>query len=185
MGQGKGDEKPKMKSLLPGMTPADVTLEQALRLLSLPREVGVDPETGETVVADYGRYGPYLKRGTETRSLDRPDDVFEVGLDLALQKLREPKPSRRRGPTALKDLGADPVGNTVKLMAGRYGPYVTDGTTNASLPRGADPAAVTIESALELLEARRRAGPRPKQAPRRKAAATKKSKAAKRPRKTT
>jgi DNA topoisomerase-1 len=132
--------------------------------------VGVDPETGETVVADYGRYGPYLKRGTETRSLDRPEDVFEIGLEAALQKLREPKPNRRRGPTALKELGADPAGNVVKLMAGRYGPYVTDGTTNASLPRGADPGAATLESALQLLEARREAGPRTKRAPRRAAA---------------
>jgi DNA topoisomerase-1 len=181
LGEPEGDDKPKMKSLLPGMTPADVTLDQAVRLLSLPREVGVDPETGETVVADYGRYGPYLKRGSETRSLDRPEDVFEVGLEAAIQKLREPKPNRRRGPTALKELGPDPAGNTIKLMAGRYGPYVTDGTTNASLPRGADPGAVTVESALELLEARRAAGPRPKRAPRRRAATgAKKSKAAKR-----
>jgi DNA topoisomerase-1 len=183
LGEAEGDEKPKMKSLLPGMTPDSVTLEQAVRLLSLPRDVGVDPENGEMVVADYGRYGPYLKRGTETRSLDRPEDVFEIGLEAALQKLLEPKPNRRRGPTALKELGADPAGNTIKLMAGRYGPYVTDGTTNASLPRGADPSAVTMDAALELLAARRSAGPRPKRAPRRKAAATKRSKATKRPRK--
>ena len=152
----EADEKPKMKSLLPGMTPDTVTLEQAVRLLSLPREVGVDPESGETVVADYGRYGPYLKRGTDTRSLDQPDDVFEIGLEAALAKLREPKPNRSRGPTALKELGADPAGNVIKLMAGRYGPYVTDGTTNASLPRGADPNAATLESALQLIAARRR-----------------------------
>ncbi len=159
LGEAEGDEKPKMKSLLPGMTPDNVTLEQAARLLSLPRDVGVDPDSGETVVADYGRYGPYLKRGTETRSLDSPEDVFEIGLEAALKKLLEPKPNRRRGPTALRELGADPAGNVVKLMAGRYGPYVTDGTTNASLPRGADPGAVTIANALELLEARRNAGP--------------------------
>jgi DNA topoisomerase-1 len=147
--------------------------------------VGTDPETGETVVADYGRYGPYLKRGTETRSLDRPEDVFEVGLEAALQKLREPKPNRRRGPTALRELGADPAGNVIRLMAGRYGPYVTDGTTNASLPRGADPGAVTIAGALELLQARRDAGPRTKRAPRRKAPSRKKTGTTKRPRKST
>ena len=182
LGEAEGDEKPKMKSLLPGMTPDNVTLEQAARLLSLPREVGVDPESGEMVVADYGRYGPYLKRGTETRSLDRPEDVFEIGLEAALQKLLEPKPNRRRGPTALRELGADPAGNVVRLMAGRYGPYVTDGTTNASLPRGADPGAVTIANALELLEARRNAAPRAKRAPRRKATTRKKTGAKKRPR---
>jgi DNA topoisomerase-1 len=182
LGEPEGDEKPKMKSLLPGMTPDNVTLEQAVRLLSLPRDVGVDPESGETIVADYGRYGPYLKRGSETRSLDQPEDVFEIGLEAALQKLLEPKPNRRRGPTALRELGADPAGNVVKLMAGRYGPYVTDGTTNASLPRGADPGTVTIANALELLEARRSAGPRVKRAPRRKATARKKAAAPKRPR---
>ncbi|HEX2465742.1 MAG TPA: type I DNA topoisomerase, partial [Thermoanaerobaculia bacterium] len=133
LGDAEGDEKPKMKSLLPGMTPDTVTLEQAARLLSLPRDVGVDPESGEMVVADYGRYGPYLKRGTETRSLERTEDVFEIGLEASVAKLRE--------------LGADPAGNVVKLMAGRYGPYVTDGTTNASLPRGADPGTVTIANA--------------------------------------
>ncbi len=175
LGEAEGDEKPKMKSLLPGMTPDNVTLEQAARLLSLPRDVGVDPESGEMVVADYGRYGPYLKRGTETRSLDQPEDVFEIGLEAALQKLLEPKPNRRRGPTALRELGADPAGNVVKLMAGRYGPYVTDGTTNASLPRGADPGAVTIANALELLETRRTAGPSKKRPARRKTASRKKT----------
>ena len=182
LGEAEADEKPKMKSLLPGMTPENVTLEQAARLLSLPRDVGVDPESGEMVVADYGRYGPYLKRGSETRSLDQPEDVFEIGLEAALQKLLEPKPNRRRGPTALRELGADPAGNVVKLMAGRYGPYVTDGTTNASLPRGADPGAVTIAGALELLEARRNAGPSKKRATRRKTTSRKKTGAKKRPR---
>jgi DNA topoisomerase I len=178
----KDDDKPKMKSLLPGMTPDTVTIEQALQLLSLPREIGVDPESGETVVADYGRYGPYLKRGADTRSLDRTEDVFEIGLEAALLKLREPKPTRRRGPAVLRELGADSAGNVVRLMDGRYGPYVTDGTTNASLPRGGDPATVTIEAALELLEARRAAGPPKKRAVKRAAPKRKKAAAAKRPR---
>jgi DNA topoisomerase-1 len=166
LGDSEGDEKPKMKSLLPGMTPDTVTLEQAVRLLSLPREIGVDPESGEAVIADYGRYGPYLKRGKDTRSLEQAEDVFSIELEPALAKLREPKAIRRRGPAVLRELGADPAGAVIRLMEGRYGPYVTDGTTNASLPRGADPAATTLESALELLEARRAAGP-PKRGARR------------------
>jgi DNA topoisomerase-1 len=181
LGEPEGDEKPKMKSLLPGMTPDTVTLEQAVQLLALPREVGSDPESGETVVADYGRYGPYLKRGSDTRSLDRTEDVFEIELEAALAKLREPKAMRRRGPAVVRELGADPAGTAVRLMEGRYGPYVTDGTTNASLPRGSDPAALTIEAALELLEARRAAGPPKKRAVKR-APAKRKTSAAKKPR---
>jgi DNA topoisomerase-1 len=163
------------------MTPDTVTLEQAVQLLALPREVGSDPESGETVVADYGRYGPYLKRGSDTRSLDRTEDVFEIELEAALAKLREPKAMRRSGPAVVRELGADPAGTAVRLMEGRYGPYVTDGTTNASLPRGSDPAALTIEAALELLEARRAAGPPKKRAVKR-APAKRKTSAAKKPR---
>ncbi|HVR29921.1 MAG TPA: type I DNA topoisomerase [Thermoanaerobaculia bacterium] len=191
LGEGDaGNDKPKMKSLLPGMTPDTLSLEQALLLLSLPREIGADPETGEPVVADHGRYGPYLKRGKDTRSLDLVEDVFSIGLDAALAKLREPKPTRRRGPATLRELGTDPAGNVVRLMEGRYGPYVTDGTTNASLSRGADPADLTMEAALELIEARRAAGPS-KRGAKRKAGAAKSrtsgakgrsSKAAKKPR---
>jgi DNA topoisomerase I len=181
LGEAEGDEKPKMKSLLPGMTPDTVTLEQAVQLLALPREIGVDPDSGETVVADYGRYGPYLKRGTDTRSLERTEDVFEIELEAALAKLREPKANPRRGPAVVRELGADPAGTAVRLMEGRYGPYVTDGTTNASLPRGSDPTVLTIEGALELLEARRAAGPPKKRAVKR-APAKRKTSAAKKPR---
>ncbi|NUQ62546.1 MAG: type I DNA topoisomerase [Pirellulales bacterium] len=164
-------------SLLKGMSPEDVDLHMALKLLSLPRELGRRPETGELVVAQNGRYGPYVKSGDETRSL--PDDLspLDVTLPQALQLLAQPKArrgaSRRSEP--IKVFGASPVTNQeVKLLEGRYGPYVTDGQTNASLPRGANPEQVTFEQALDLLAARAEKAPaRPtqKKAARKKASA--------------
>jgi len=154
------DSKPKMKSLLPGMSLGDVTLEQALSLLSLPRSLGSSPDTGEEILVDYGRYGAYLRCGKETRSLDQPYDVFEVTLEKATEKLREEKKGRsRRTAEVLKELGKNPEGAEVKLLAGRYGPYVTDGTINASIPRGTDPEDVSLPQALELIRTREAKGP--------------------------
>ncbi len=171
--------KPKMKSLLPGMKIDEVTLEEALRLLSLPRAIGKHPESQDDVLVDFGRYGPYIKCGKETRSLDNPEDVFEVTLEEALAKLKEEKKGRaRRAPTVLKELGEHPDSKEpIKLLAGRYGPYVTDGKTNASIPRGDDPEAVTLQGALDLMRARE-AGPsrrRPKKKARKKTTAKKKT----------
>jgi DNA topoisomerase-1 len=178
---GENDEEPKMKSLLPGWVPEEVTLDAALRLLRLPREVGLDPATQEPVLADFGRYGPYLRRGSDTRSLEDADQIFAIGLDRALEILaQEKKSSFRRGPKVLRELGAAPAGEPVKLLEGRYGPYVTDGTTNASLAKGADPAALTLEEALELLRARAAAGPRSKKKTAKKAAKKASKKASKR-----
>jgi DNA topoisomerase I len=154
----KGAAKPKRASLTGGLTESTVTLDDALRLLALPREIGRHPEDGQPVVANFGRFGPYVKHGDEFRSLESDDQVFTIDLDAALVLLREPKKSRRRqgaSRTVLRELGPHPQsGAAMKLLEGRYGPYVTDGTTNASLPKGTDPAALTVQAAVALLEAR-------------------------------
>ena len=127
---------------------------------SLPRTVGVHPDDGQPITTNFGRFGPYVKHGDEFRSLESEDDVFGISLDGALALLRAPKQSRRRQATqkkVLRELAANGV--TIKLLSGRYGPYVTDGTTNASLPKAANPDALTFEQATELLEARRNAAP--------------------------
>jgi DNA topoisomerase-1 len=151
-------EKPKRASLTVGLSESNVTLDDALRLLSLPREIGRHPDDGEPVVANFGRFGPYVKHGDEFRSLESDDQVFGIDLDAAVAILREPKKSRRRqgaSRTVLRELGPHPQsGAAMKLLEGRYGPYVTDGTTNASLPKGADPAGLTVPDAVALLEAR-------------------------------
>jgi DNA topoisomerase-1 len=157
-------EKPKRSSLQAGMTDSTVTLEQALTLLSLPREVGLHPDDNQPIVTNFGRFGPYVKHGDEFRSLESDEDVFNISFDAALALIRAPKVSRRRGQGAakktLRELTHD--GTTLKVLAGRYGPYVTDGTTNASIPKTIDPEALTYPQAQELLAARRDAGPSPK-----------------------
>ena len=138
---GDGAEKPRTASLFKTMNVSDVTLEEALQLLELPRTVGGDPETGEEIVAANGRFGPFLKRGNETRSLDSEEQLFTVTLEEALARFAQPK-QRRYGTSAapLRELGADPdSGLAIVLRSGRFGPYVTDGTTNASLRRADDP----------------------------------------------
>jgi DNA topoisomerase-1 len=154
-------EKPRRASLTKNDDPATLTLERAIALLALPRSVGRDPDSGEEILANFGRFGPYVKRGDEFRSLDADARVFEVTLEEALELFRQEKPTRR-GATrkVLRELGSHPEsGDTVTLLEGRYGPYVTDGTTNASLPKDADPAATTLETAVELLRARQGAKP--------------------------
>jgi DNA topoisomerase I len=172
-GTAEDDEKPQNASLLRGMEPEHVTLEVALKLLSLPRTLGDHPQTSEPVVAHNGRFGPYVKCGVETRSLPEGSSPLDIDLEQALQLLAQPKVRRgtasRKEP--LKQFDASPVtGQPVRLMPGRYGPYVTDGVTNASLPRSATPEEVTLEYALNLLKERAEAGPS-KQAGRRKAPA--------------
>jgi DNA topoisomerase-1 len=143
------------------MTESTVTLDEALKLLSLPRVVGLHPDDNEPIVTNFGRFGPYVKHNDEFRSLESEDDVFNISFDAALALLRAPKQSRRRGQAAqkktLRELAKD--GTTLKVLAGRYGPYVTDGTTNASIPKGTNPESLTFEQATELLQARRDAGP--------------------------
>ncbi len=155
--------KPKMASLFKGMDPGALGVEDALRLLSLPRLVGVDPADGEEILAQNGRYGPYIKKGSETRSLPGEEAIFTISLDEALAALSQPKQYGRRQatPTApLRELGTDPVsGKPMVVKDGRFGPYVTDGETNASLRRGDDVETLTPERASELLQDRRDAGP--------------------------
>ncbi len=172
-------ERPKTASLFRSMSLDSVGLEEALGLLSLPRSLGADPETGAEVVASNGRYGPYLKRGEDTRSLDSEEQLFEITLEDALSRFAQPKTRRFGQPAApLKELGTDPVsGQPIVLRSGRFGPYVTDGTVNASLRRDDDPENITNERAAELLQLRREAGPSTRG--RKKAAGTKKDAATK------
>ncbi len=154
--------KPRTGSLLRSMDLETVTLEDALRLLTLPRVVGVDPATSEEITAQNGRYGPYLKRGNDSRSLTSEEQMFTITLDEALKIYSEPK---RRGRQAaalppLRELGTDPAtGKPMVIKDGRFGPYVTDGETNASLRKGDDVVSVTDERAAELLADRRARGP--------------------------
>ncbi len=158
--EGKKAAKPKRASLQSGMTETTVTLEEALRLLSLPRVVGLHPDDNEPITTNFGRFGPYVKHGDEFRSLESEDDVFNISFDAALALIRAPKQSRRRQSAQKKTLRElSQNGTTLKVLAGRYGPYVTDGTTNASIPKGSDPESLTYEQAMELLEARRNAAP--------------------------
>ncbi len=158
---GDVEGKPRTASLLRHMDPATVTLDDALLVLSLPRIVGTDPATGEKIVATNGRYGPYLKRGSDTRSLDSEEQLFTVTLDEALALFAQPKTRRgQRSQAPLRELGADPAtGEPMVLKEGRFGPYVTDGTTNASLRKGDTVDGLTPERAAELLADRRAAGP--------------------------
>jgi DNA topoisomerase I len=154
--------KPRTGSLLRSMDLQTVTLEDALRLLSLPRLVGVDPDSGEEITAQNGRYGPYLKRGNDSRSLATEDQIFEVTLEEALKLYAEPKRRGRQGATAppLRELGNDPAsGKQMVIKDGRFGPYVTDGETNASLRKGDDVLSITDQRAAELLADRRARGP--------------------------
>ena len=165
----KKAEKPRRASLGRAFSEETITLEDALRLLSLPRELGA-ADDGETIMANVGRFGPYVKHGSEFRSLEAEDDIYTITLERAKELLAKEKKSLRRQRAVareLRALGPHPEsGAPVRILDGRYGPYVTDGTTNASLPKGTAPEAVTMAEATSLLEARAGAA----QAPRRRAA---------------
>ncbi len=157
------DEKPKNASLLRGMKPEDVTLELAIKLLSLPRTLGDHPQLNEPIVALSGKFGPYVKCGSETRSLPAEISPIDVTFEQAIELLAQPK-QRGRGRAApkepLKTFEASPITNQpVKLLEGRYGNYVTDGTTNATLPKDIGPDALTFQQALDLLAERAARGP--------------------------
>ncbi len=162
LGSTDEEEKPKNAGLLKGMTVEDVNLDVALRLLSLPRDLGEHAEMKEPVIAANGRYGPYVKCGKETRSLPAEISPLDVTFEKACELLAQPK-TRGRGRAApkepIKTFDKSPVTDEeIKLLDGRYGPYVTDGETNASLPRDAKPEDLTFEAALDLLAARAAAG---------------------------
>nr|WP_234786578.1 type I DNA topoisomerase [Mycolicibacter sinensis] len=159
--------KPRTGSLLRSMDLQTVTLDDALKLLSLPRVVGIDPATGDEITAQNGRYGPYLKRGTDSRSLSTEEQIFDITLEEALKIYAEPKRRGRQAAAAppLRELGADPAtGKPMVIKDGRFGPYVTDGETNASLRKGDEVASITDERAAELLADRRARGPAKKAA---------------------
>ncbi|HWU55848.1 MAG TPA: type I DNA topoisomerase [Rhizomicrobium sp.] len=152
---GEGD-KPKRSGIPRGTDKSDVDLEMAVKLLSLPREVGLHPEDGKKITANFGRFGPYVAHNGIYASLESPEDVFEIGLNRAVTLLAEKKAKGpgRRGAQTLKDLGAAPDGKPIKVLKGKFGPYVSDGETNATLPEGTEPEAVTMEQALALIAER-------------------------------
>src|SRR4051812_12812248 len=154
--------KPRTASLFKSMSVETVTLDEALQLLALPRVVGADPADGGEIVARNGRYGPYLQKGDDTRSLESEEEIFSIGIEAAADAFTRPKTRRRQGPSAapLRTFGRDPVSQReISLKSGRFGPYVTDGETNASLRKGDDVDELTLERAIELL-AERRAAPK-------------------------
>ncbi|WP_420710649.1 type I DNA topoisomerase [Agrococcus sp. SL85] len=170
--KGKAAPKPRRASIFKSMEPESIDLETALKLLALPRVVGVDPESGIEITARPGRYGPFLSKGDDTRSLDAEDQIFSITVEEAVERFAQPKYGARRQASALKEFDADPVsGKPVKVRDGRFGPYVTDGETNATIPRGEDVEAITFERAIELLQIKREKGPAKK--PARKAPAKK------------
>jgi DNA topoisomerase-1 len=154
---GDGD-KPKRASIPKGWAVEDIDLEAALRLLSLPREVGLHPESGKPITAGIGRYGPFVEHEGKYANLDSVDDVFTVGHNRAVALLAEKQSRGGRGraaPSALKELGEHPTqGGAVTVRSGRYGPYVNHGKLNATLPRTLKPEDVTMEQAVELLAAK-------------------------------
>ncbi|WP_373317447.1 type I DNA topoisomerase [Protaetiibacter mangrovi] len=152
--------KPRTASLFKDMEPATVDLDTALKLLDLPRTVGEDPESGEPITAQNGRYGPYLKKGTDSRSLESEEQIFTIELSAALEIFAQPKYGARRASSALKEFEADPTsGKPIRVRDGRFGPYVTDGVTNATIPRGVTVEEVDFERAVQLLADKRAKGP--------------------------
>jgi len=162
LGAGDNGAKPKRVALPRGVEPGSVDLDIALKLLSLPREVGRHPETGEPISAGIGRFGSYLKYGSSFASLSADDDVLNIGLNRAVTVLAEAKSGGRRGPQLIRELGAHPEGGTIGLYRGRYGPYVSHGGLFASLPKAADSDQFTLAEALPLLAAQKAKGKTPR-----------------------
>ena len=181
LGEGSDDEKPKRSSIPKGVDAASVELEFALKLLSLPREVGLHPETGKQITAGLGRYGPFILHDGTYANVESIEDVFTVGLNRAVTLLAEKAAGaksrfQRAKPTVLKDLGEHPDGGgKIEVLSGRYGPYVKHGDVNATIPNGKDPATLSVAEAVELIAARAAKGPSKKKKPVRKAAAEEKA----------
>jgi DNA topoisomerase-1 len=181
-------DKPKRASVPKGQSPTDVTLEHAIKLLSLPREVGMHPSENEMIVANFGRFGPYIKMGNLYVNLPGADDVFEIQMNRAVALIEEKKAGGGKGrfgraaPAPIKELGESPVtGKPVRVLNGRYGPYISDGETNANVPKDKKPEDIEVDEALSLLAARLEAGggKKKKKAPAKKAAAAPKKEVAK------
>jgi DNA topoisomerase-1 len=162
LGDAVEDEKPRRASIPKGTDPASVTLEQALRLLSLPREVGIHPETQTPIVANFGRFGPYILHDGVYANLEAAEDVHTIGLNRAVDLLaakRAKGPSKRGRPGALRDLGQHPDGGPVQVFGGRYGAYVKHGKVNATIPKDKSPENITLDEAVSLIA--ERAGKQP------------------------
>jgi len=162
--QRRPRERDKRASIPKDVPLEDVTTEVAERLLSLPREIGLHPETGKPITASIGRYGPYLAHDGKYAKLNSTAEVFETGMNAAVAKLADAASGggRERGATRepIAVLGQHPeTGKDIKVMAGRYGPYASDGTTHATLPKGADPNTVTLDEAVRLIDAKAAKGP--------------------------
>jgi len=182
LGEAVEGEKPQRASIPKGKKPEEITLEEALKLLSLPREIGIHPETGKPIVANFGRFGPFVLHDGTYANLESPEDVFTVGINRAVDILAEKKARGFQRPKAgaLKDLGAHPAGGgSIQVMKGRYGPYVKFGKINATLPRDKDPESLTMEDALALLAEREAKSPAKGKAATKKAAPKKKAPARK------
>jgi DNA topoisomerase-1 len=170
LGEGDDEEKPRRASIPKTFDPATVDLEVALKLLSLPREVGLHPESRQPILANFGRFGPYILHEGKYATLDGPDEVFSVGINRAVDLLAKKKTRPGRGsPSALKVLGDHPEGGKVQIMSGRYGPYVKWNRINATLPKEADPQSMTLEQALGLIAAKTSKGGAKKSARKKKA----------------
>jgi DNA topoisomerase-1 len=159
LGEGSEDEKPKRSSIPRGVDVASVDLEYALKLLGLPREVGLHPETGKPITAGLGRYGPFVQHDGMYANVESIDEVFSVGINRAVTLLADKAAGgksrfQRAKPQVLRALGEHPEGGAIEVLSGRYGPYVKHGSINATLPKGKDPGALTVEEAVELLAAR-------------------------------
>ncbi|MCC0052527.1 MAG: type I DNA topoisomerase [Rhodobiaceae bacterium] len=158
LGEAEGKDKPKRSSIPKDFDTAAITLEQALQLLALPREIGPHPEDGEMIVAGIGRYGPFVNRGRTYANLESASEVFTVGLNRAVALIAE-KEAKRGGRSAPgKALGTHGDLGTIELKDGRYGPYVTNGKVNATIPRGTDPAGIDLEQAAALISAKAASG---------------------------
>jgi DNA topoisomerase-1 len=176
-----------------GIDAATLDLERALKLLGLPREIGTHPETGKPITAGIGRYGPFVLHDGTYANLESLEDVFTVGINRAVSILAEKAAGggksrfQRAKPTVLKDLGEHPDGGKIEVLSGRYGPYVSHNKVNANVPKGKDPAALTVAEAVELLSARlergggKRKPARSKAGPKSREAAPKEDKAQKAP----
>jgi DNA topoisomerase-1 len=179
-----GEDKPKRASLPRGWSPDDLDLEKALKLLALPREVGMHPSENEMILAGLGRYGPYLQMGKMYANLPSIEDVFEIQMNRAVTVIDEKKAGGGKGrfgraaPTPIKELGESPVtGKAVRVLNGRYGPYINDGEVNANVPREKKPEDVTLDEALLLLAERAaKGGGKKKRAPAKKVATKKETK---------
>jgi DNA topoisomerase-1 len=166
--------KPRTASLFRSMSVDTLELDTALQLLSLPRVVGTDPESGEEITAQNGRFGPYLKKGTDSRSLESESQIFDVTLEQALEIYAQPKYGARRASSALAEFDADPVsGKPIRIRDGRFGAYVTDSETNVTIPRGQKVEDITFEIAVQMLADKRAKGPAPKRGAAKKAPAKK------------